>query len=309
MLHPKVTIGTEAKLAISNLLGQKDEVESCTRDQLYSGSTWHALEALICSQESCFLVIDALDECTPSPPDKDAQAAGADLMRKLTELTERSGLKLACFSRDDPALNLLLQKSACITLRPDLVMSDVLAVFLKEYDRDPALPPGSRERAKKRVLKTADGSFLWAKLFLQYAKSVDDAEAIDMRLEACPAKPHDVYERMLLETSRLGGFGEEDTRLRRTVFVFLLGAQTPVTVPMLVDVLKIPERGAAARIQQLCKPLVHVSESRVEICHPSARGFLLGLHPRVTDTLPPFTLVECRELLEKCPGRFWRDDL
>ncbi|KAI6362021.1 hypothetical protein MCOR25_006322 [Pyricularia grisea] len=309
MLHPRATFGTEAKLAISNFLAHHDELEVCRKDQLPSESTWRAFESLICCQKSCFVVIDALDECICSQ-DKNTAAPGEDLMRKLIGLTERSNLKLACFSRDEPSLKPLMQNSACITLKPDLVMSDVLTVFLKEYDRDPALPPESRERAKKRVLKTADGSFMWAKVLVQYAKSVKSKEAIDIRLEVCPPRLHDAYERMLLETSRLEDFSEDDTRLRRAVLVLLLGAQSPVTLSMLVDALAISERGdAAARTRLLCKPLVNVSGSRVELCHSSARDFLLGVHPRLTDTLPPITLAESHELLaRKCLERLLRDE-
>ncbi|TLS28460.1 hypothetical protein PpBr36_01420, partial [Pyricularia pennisetigena] len=301
------TFSTEDTHTILNLVNQ-DGLELCPKDQLPGENTWQALKSLIRRQTSCFLVIDALDECTLSPADKDRAVPGADLMRRLTELTERTRLKLACFSRDEACLKAIMQNAACITLRADLVMSDVLTVFLREYDRDPALPPGSRERAKKRVLKTADGSFQWTRVLTQYAKSVDDVEAIDMRLEVCPPALHDAYERMLLETSRLGGFGEEETQLRSAIFAFLLAAQAPATPAMLVDALGIPARDAAAWIGRLCRPLVYVSESRVELRHASARDFLLGSHARVSDTLPPVTLAECDELLaRKCLERLLRD--
>ncbi|KAL8295704.1 hypothetical protein RB601_000869 [Gaeumannomyces tritici] len=237
-----------------------------------------AFEELVRAQPvPTFVVIDALDECDPSGP-RLFPHTPAKLVEDLVALSARSGLKIMIAARPVPPFHDLISMSPSIAITQELVGNDIVLVSKRLYT-ELRLPSDFQSAAITRIRAAAGASFLWATMLLHHAARPGiPYSQIEQSLNEFPEELISAYETSLDGQAKSRKFGEVQLERRRQVFVFLVAAQTSVTLEMITAALDFAPEHSAEHIYTLCRPLVTITgEKERHVCfhHHSAREFII----------------------------------
>ncbi|KAK3689331.1 hypothetical protein B0T22DRAFT_536274 [Podospora appendiculata] len=228
--------------------------------------------ALVKPERRVFLVIDAFDDCH-----FDNAKTMKDGLEKLDRLTSESKVAIAVFTRARPERLLSAAPFLRLPLKAGLLASDI-EIFSAELFETLDINPELRDRIFEKIGSQANGSFLWAKMFLLYLAEPGPAEEVLRRLDSCPPGITEVYDVMLKDAVLASASNAQSREAfivnRRQVFRLICEARNPLSLPEVARALGYDSWNTGS-ILKLAKPLVSVSDDgRVQLVHPSVREFL-----------------------------------
>lgn len=220
-----------------------------------------------------YWVIDALDECT------NFASLFASTLLKLDGSTP---LRMLITSRSTADL-----EKRFSTLDPRWVLSERIATRdtlpdierLVEASAESVLVKDDRDRAVlvEKILRKAEGCFLWTVLVLRELSASYGEEEINQALEDMPRDMEPLYRRTL-ESMTLAAGGR---KLTKAILTWATCATRPLTTKELEGALRLDIKDNFPKIEEcilaVCGHLVTVDRfGRVQMVHETAREFLLS---------------------------------
>ena len=235
---------------------------------------WSALEPIFAKLPSFTLLVDGLDECS----DKGQFSL---LLRRLDSLSKLSGKKVIILSRYNKDYEKYMQQPCHISMDEDIVSLDIVHFVDKELNRTPRLA-SLKDDIMSKVLKEAQGMFLWTRMMIEYMKQAITLGDQRTRLSRFPIGLSAVYQQFITETADTLDFDE--LKIRKEIFLLLTATFRPLLVdeislviamrstatPSYDDTLREPEK----EILRLCWPLVMIKGKHVQLIHASVAEFL-----------------------------------
>lgn len=224
-----------------------------------------------------YCLLDGLDEC-----DRDSRRW---LVKKLTSLRS-SMLRLAVVSR--PEVN--LENFAQIRLDPDNnkeIGADILQVVSTGLEELWAKIPRFEEikdNVKSKLLKRADGTFLWIGFAMRELLECEDTTEILRRIQDLPQGLNLLYSHMLLRIK------EEHRSSTALILRWVAMADRPLSLDQIGAILGMSVDNTIGRDRALedkvrvCQPFIrwveqqHGSRAVLSLVHMSARDYLLRKH-------------------------------
>ncbi|KAM0214072.1 hypothetical protein ACHAQI_003692 [Fusarium lateritium] len=242
--------------------------EDCPFEQL-----WPLCISVLNEQREFYLVIDALDECSLDHPRQ-----VKELLEHLSHVLNTTRGKIIIFSRPNRLLG-VGTTSEVQTNEIRITEVDTLSEIADFCDSAAAklsLPRKEQLLVASRAKSDAQGSFLWATLFLQRFTKIRNMDHFETTLKEFPGDCWSYYTEIW--RSRVRNLDENDRFNCQNTFLVLLGARRQFEIEELEDALGlIPESDAAQFIiSTLCQPLVQVIDGKVQLSHASVRDFLLN---------------------------------
>ncbi|KAL4984109.1 hypothetical protein BDW68DRAFT_180949 [Aspergillus falconensis] len=237
-----------------------------------------------------YLVIDAIDECT----DREQLMW---LLRYLT-LGEKSNVHLCVSSRQEKDIEERLQpivgKPGRIGLARDLVNVDIHHYIRQRLEVDQALGkwkklPNIQREIEDKIMRQADGMFLWAVCQLDSVQECVDLPMLRQRLAALTKTVEETYFRIL------SGIIDSHKIYALRVLQWLVYAARPLRIEEIIDVVAVRLEGVPAfdpqnrlvdvnDILSICSSLVTIEGPEdaqvVRLSHMAVRDYLLSGHAR-----------------------------
>lgn len=220
-----------------------------------------------------YWVIDALDECINFAP-----LFGSTLAR----LNESSPLRILITSRSTAEL-----EKRFSTLDPRWMFSETIAIQdtlpdierLVEAGAESVLVKDDKDRAVivEKILRKAEGCFLWTVLVLRELSASYGEEEINQALEDIPRDMEPLYRRTLDSMTSIAS----GRKLTKAILTWATCSTRPLTTKELEGALRLDINDNFPRIEEcilaVCGHLVMVDRlGRVQMVHETAREFLLG---------------------------------
>lgn len=224
------------------------------------------------------LLVDALDECI----DIDANNGNSDserLINFLVDLGARQETRVILLSRKHAHFD--IRNCFRISMDQSTVESDI-ALYLKRQVHARNLCEVEHD-ILERAKSNCQGMFLWAKLVLLHVEKAPTINDMKDRLASFPPRLSDSYNHILRETESC--LHDDELRLRREIFLILLGAHKLLTADEISEAIALNKRGSRVdvrdklrtpqrQIRKLCGDLV-LTGDHVQFFHSSAKEYLL----------------------------------
>ncbi|RMJ01885.1 hypothetical protein CDV36_015591 [Fusarium kuroshium] len=255
---------------------------------------WDHCASLLKSETRFILVIDALDECI-----FDRAGQEADFLDRILDLLSTTpGGRIVIFSRPCPVLGvgvtLDLEENE-IRISTEDTLPEINA-FCDSASAKLPLPKELQLKVANRARADAQGSFLWATLFLQEFTNVLDKAHV---MEILDKFPDNCWERYA-KTWR-DGIRELEPQVQescRSMLLILLGARSKFSLEDIEDSLDLLPN-SAQRISKYCQPLVLVVDGVLQLSHASVRDFLLNDDKKTQTTYISISKSEPDEALAR----------
>jgi len=249
-------------------------------------------------RDDCVLVLDGIDECQ-NPH---------SLVESLLDLSKRiPRLRLLFFSRvTAQTLKRYVQKNMQHELAKDSLDKDIRCFYYHEFEKlfnDGILLESSRQDLEAmvgRLLRGADGMFLWARLMIEYLRS--DYLTPMHRLEAIAdvSSPEDLgkmYGRIVLLIS---SSGQKSSAIASRVLAWLIYTMVPMTSQQVRQALIaddcLPKRVSSEDIREFenaaimaCSGLVERHVLKDALFYPSGTAALRLVHLSAREILMQFS--------------------
>ena len=204
-----------------------------------------------------FLIIDALDECQFETPN----STTLEFLSELQKLLDNHSVRVAIFSR--PTFDLRDFTDACESIRIDQGLNtDDIQLYVSSVLKGSPIPPDFREAIQKQVLSRAEGTFLWARAYMEHLSQPCDDDTFMERLHHSPRELWEFLDKLTREQS--SRMSDNDKVLRQSLFEILCGAVEPLDQGAVAKWLGIGRYNVLARIGG---PLVEVRHDKVRFIH------------------------------------------
>ncbi|KAF4975552.1 hypothetical protein FZEAL_7667 [Fusarium zealandicum] len=269
------------------------------------GSLWTHCLSLLKGEKGFILVIDALDECSFEHPKQVTWLLG----QISTLLTSTTGSRAVIFSRPNPMLGagLLPESQECAI---HITKEDTLAelhFFCDSASARLPLPEPEQRKVAARARADAQGSFLWASLFLQRFKKTLDRKSFSEELNGFPDNCWDFYAKIWRD--RVGELDSSQKGYCRDIILIVLGARRRLTIDELEDAIGLFSEAAPFIISSYCQPLIQVVEDGLQLSHSSVRDFFLNSDRNTQLAGMGFSLSEPDAVLaQRCLDYLLKDD-
>ncbi|CAI6093041.1 unnamed protein product [Clonostachys chloroleuca] len=238
--------------------------QECSFEELL-GATQHLLR----NERDCILILDALDECLTK--DVSSQACARKLVQSLHNAMSLSPGRLAIFSRPEPQFHDMLNSALVIQLSCELLLADIIKFSNLEYNQL-GLYAAEKSSTMDHIKFHSQGSFWWAKLFLEHLANAPDLTSFHRRLDHPIPSVEQFYSAALDETAL---WMDEDLKsCQENIFTITLHARRVLSVLELRDALQLSETRPGDVISRICRPLISIQGDFVQFSHPSAREFI-----------------------------------
>ena len=215
-------------------------------------------------EERIYLVIDAVDES--------AHGDRNDVIELFDGICTTKGncvMKVFVASRPIVGLNRFSAVNRKMIRMEDVNSSDILKLT-ESFLSEPAFPPAIIHRAKKYIVKNAEGVFVWVHLvrkeLLRYASSGYTEDQIFSSLEGLPTELEGFYRRTL---SELEGGKKEEIKDGLRMLQFVMFAYRPLRLEELRQALAISESDDASfscSSESFERNLIHGIDKRLISC-------------------------------------------
>ncbi|CAH0003702.1 unnamed protein product [Clonostachys byssicola] len=239
--------------------------QECSFEELL-GATKH----LLLDGRDCDLILDALDECLTK--DVYSPICVRKFVQFLQNVMSMSSGRLVIFSRPEPQFYDMMNSALVIQLSCGLLLADVIRVSNLEY-KQLSLYATERSSTIEHIKEHSQGSFWWAKLFLEHLANAPDLDSFHQRLDHPIPSVEQFYSTALDESS---AWMDDDLKnCQENIFTITLHARRVLSVLELRDALQLSETRPGDIISRICRPLISVQGDCVQFSHPSAREFII----------------------------------
>ncbi|KAL2681115.1 hypothetical protein Neosp_008718 [[Neocosmospora] mangrovei] len=231
---------------------------------------WDHCASLLKSERRFILLIDALDECNFDHAD---QFQG--FLDRILDLLSSTTGRIVIFTRPCPVFGVGITrelKEGEIRIRIQDTLPEINA-FCDSASAKLPLPKELQLKVANRARAGAQGSFLWASVFLRSFTNVLDKNHVMEIINVFPDNCWGLYVKTWRErVSELEPHVQDNCR---SILLILLGARQKFSLEDIEDSLGLLPN-AAQRICKFCQPLVHVVDGVLHLSHASVREFLLN---------------------------------
>ena len=239
--------------------------------------TWQKLFVSVLSQISLtrplYWIVDALDE-------SDSPRLFLDFLQTLS--TARVPIRILIVSRNTESLSLAFERlSASVPVNAiektgqNHISSDI-ELYVQQEMKYVRGSDELKRQIMQKILRGANGNFLWVHLVLEEISSCHTQQAIQQTLEEIPPGMEALYQRMELAVAK--NPKQADRILARTLISWTICAQRPLSLEELSQALlpDFPEFLDLKRtIQDVCGHFIVVDQtSHIAMVHQSARDYL-----------------------------------
>ncbi len=236
----------------------------------------------------CYIVVDALDECSDNRDHADKREFVKVLLDMAREVP--FGLKLFCTSREDSLVRYLMTNSQSkvvnIHLTADLIANDIATMIESEIEVTPELRlkldnTELRRYVVSQLQASSQGMFLLPKMMLKDLAAAEKMKEIYDFFEDPPTSLSSYYISILNKIgSRRMGLHKENNSLGKRVLAWLLCAKRQLTFAQLEAIISFGESGhkylnLEVDIRSMFRCLVIIDSAHVRLSHPSVRRFFL----------------------------------
>ncbi|CAH0055144.1 unnamed protein product [Clonostachys solani] len=238
--------------------------QECSFEELL-GITQHLFQ----NEPDCILILDALDECLNK--DVSSQVFARKFVQSLHNVVSMSRGRLVIFSRPEPHFYDIMNSALVIQLSSELLLTDIIKFSNLEYEQL-GLYATENLSTMDHIKVHSQGSFWWAKLFLEHLANAPDLTSFHQRLDHPIPSVEEFYSAALDEASLR--MDEDLKNCQQNIFTITLHAQRVLSVLELRDALQLPKNRPGDIISRICRPLISVQGDCVQFSHPSAREFI-----------------------------------
>ena len=217
-----ITLYPEVVPFVTSFKGQYGSAEST------SGETLDLFLRLLDRVPSCFLTVDALDEC----PDK------AEFPRILERIPKR--FKVLILSREtveaQKGLRTMRENVASLKVDPQLTQVDIMQYIERTIkNQDPPFNSQIAQKIRQR-LSDCDGMFLWVRLMFEHIQQQTNDFEVLRCLDELPNGLSETYERIL---GRVNNLPQPRRVLALKVMFWALRVRRPISVSELCGLLAV----------------------------------------------------------------------
>lgn len=231
------------------------------------------------SPRRCYIVIDALDECSSREPLLRA------ILKLFESVSDKPRIRLLVVSRPELDISQAFITMPTLSINANDVVKDIsthVSAEIEGLPRFKRLKENIKRFVTSEVVYGADGMFRWAQCQLDILKASRSPEALLQALKNQPVGLENTYDRMFESIK------DEDTEYVQRCLCWLLGSLRPLSLEQLVEAIAINPASrefnpnerlmVAEEVMDMCRSLIHYNsgDNTIALAHYSVQEYLLS---------------------------------